>query len=172
MILEVKEFVQSISLNESVIAIDVRLSGVQGPQGIQGIQGVQGIQGEIGPVGIGISPGGNTGDVLTKSTGADYETTWENINSRYYTKQEIDYIYGPAGSYARSFILTQENLDTKSIELPFITTNPMHVKVIPEGGLPQVYGKDFEVVGGNILTWDSLGLDNFLEVSESLIIHH
>ena len=163
MILEVKEFVQSISLNESVIAIDVRLSGVQGPQGIQG---------ETGPIGLGISPGGNAGDVLTKSSQNDYATTWENINSRYYTKQEIDYIYGPAGTYARSFILTQENLDSKSIELPFYTTNPMDVKVFPEGGIQQVYGKDFEVVGGNILTWDNLGLDNFLEVSESLIIQH
>lgn len=163
MILEVKEYIQNVSLDETVIAIDVRLSGIQGPQGIRGIDGVPG---------IGLPASGNTGDVLTKASNNDYETTWENIGNRYYTKQEIESMYGPVMSSPNTILLTQENIDTKQVTLPFSTVNPTALKLIPEGGIPQVYGVDFEIVGGNVLTWENLGLDNFLEANELLIIQH
>lgn len=63
--------------------------GPQGPQGIQGLpgadgasgaqgpQGIQGIQGPQGPAGQGVPVGGTTGQVLTKTSAADYATAWQ-----------------------------------------------------------------------------------------------
>lgn len=66
-------------------------AGPQGPQGVQGIQGPagpQGLQGETGPAGpqgerglpgadgIGIPPGGSSGQVLAKASASDYSTEW------------------------------------------------------------------------------------------------
>lgn len=52
--------------------------GIQGEQGIQGPEGPQGIQGEKGE---GVPAGGTAGQVLTKSSDADYETVWQDIAS-------------------------------------------------------------------------------------------
>ena len=52
--------------------------GIQGEQGIQGPEGPQGIQGEKGE---GVPAGGTAGQVLTKSSDADYETVWQNASS-------------------------------------------------------------------------------------------
>lgn len=49
-------------------------TGGQGPQGIQGIQGIQGAQGQAGQ---GVPVGGTTGQVLTKTSAADYATAWQ-----------------------------------------------------------------------------------------------
>lgn len=36
------------------------------------------LQGPPGPPGVGVPPGGATGQVLTKASGADYDTEWRN----------------------------------------------------------------------------------------------
>lgn len=59
----------------------VGATGAQGPQGIQGIQGIQGVPGtagEAGATGPGVASGGLEGQVLTKLSVADYDTTWAN----------------------------------------------------------------------------------------------
>lgn len=56
--------------------------GAQGPQGIQGIQGIQGPQGDAGAQGAqgnpgqGVPTGGTQGQVLAKTSAADYATAW------------------------------------------------------------------------------------------------
>lgn len=70
---------------------DPGATGPDGPAGPQGIQGIQGIQGETGPQGDpgtngpngvdgadgqGVPIGGTTGQVLTKSSGTDFDTAW------------------------------------------------------------------------------------------------
>lgn len=44
--------------------------------GPQGDEGLPGIKGDTGDVGIGIAPGGATGQVLSKVSETDYDTTW------------------------------------------------------------------------------------------------
>ncbi|MBO5318689.1 MAG: collagen-like protein [Ruminococcus sp.] len=57
-------------------------TGPQGPQGLQGEAGPQGIQGETGATGpqgapgVGVPTGGTTGQVLKKSSNADYDAEW------------------------------------------------------------------------------------------------
>lgn len=62
-------------------------TGPQGPQGIQGIQGPAGPTGPDGPTGdtgpqgpagVGVPIGGTTGQVLAKTSNADYATGWTN----------------------------------------------------------------------------------------------
>lgn len=59
--------------------------GIQGPPGATGAQGIQGIQGPAGaagatgptgPAGPGVPTGGDTGQVLTKQSAADFHTFW------------------------------------------------------------------------------------------------
>ena len=50
--------------------------GIQGPQGLQGETGPQGEQGPKGDPGEGVAPGGTTGQMLVKTTDADYDTEW------------------------------------------------------------------------------------------------
>lgn len=53
------------------------LDGDDGAQGIQGIQGAQGPAGNDGADGQGVPVGGSTGQVLTKTSGADFATAWQ-----------------------------------------------------------------------------------------------
>lgn len=52
------------------------VKGDPGAQGIQGPQGTVGATGSTGPVGPGVPSGGITGQVLSKTGGADYATGW------------------------------------------------------------------------------------------------
>lgn len=76
-----------------------------------------------------------------------------------------------AGSIVEFVTLTQEDIDDKQVTLSNTPLSPSTVMVTPEGGIPQINGVDF-VITGNILSWDSLGLDGFLEVNEVLIVQH
>lgn len=67
--------------------------------------------------------------------------------------------------------LTQEDINNKYVTLPSTPLSSSSVLLIPEGGIPQVYGVDFEIVG-NRLRWDGLGLDNFLDISDVLLVQY
>lgn len=55
--------------------------GKQGPQGSTGPQGAQGAQGSQGAQGAGVATGGTVGQVLTKVSSTNYDTTWSNAAS-------------------------------------------------------------------------------------------
>lgn len=74
-------------------------TGAQGPQGEQGIQGEkgetgatgpQGPQGEQGDPGVGVPSGGTAGQVLTKSSGSDYDTEWTNPSGGTVTDVQVN----------------------------------------------------------------------------------
>lgn len=72
------------AVTQSGTAQDAQLTfyiprGETGPTGAQGAQGPQGPAGEPGTpgaTGAGVKPGGLDGQVLTKASNADYDTTW------------------------------------------------------------------------------------------------
>jgi hypothetical protein len=64
-----------------------------------------------------------------------------------------------------SFLLNKENIDNKRVTLSEQPANPNDVTFFPEGGIEQRNGVDFNV-SLNVLSWDGLGLDNFLEVDD------
>ncbi len=55
--------------------------GPEGPEGPQGEQGPAGADGAQGPAGPGVAAGGTTGQVLRKTSGADYATGWATITA-------------------------------------------------------------------------------------------
>lgn len=75
------------------------------------------------------------------------------------------------GTNVDKVTLSQQNLDEKKVSLSSPPAVPGAVTLLPIGGIPQVNGIDFEVVG-NELSWNGLGLDNFLELGEQLIIQY
>lgn len=55
--------------------------GEKGDTGDTGPQGAQGIQGPAGPAGQGLPSGGTAGQVLTKQSGSNYDTSWSDAPS-------------------------------------------------------------------------------------------
>ncbi len=50
--------------------------GAPGADGLDGVDGIQGPPGSTGPAGPGVAAGGATGQVLAKTSSADYATAW------------------------------------------------------------------------------------------------
>lgn len=81
-----------VSHNPDGTIKDGAVSGVQGPkgakgdkgdQGLAGAQGVAGSDGQdgaTGPAGPGVASGGTTGQILVKTSDADYDTSWTTRN--------------------------------------------------------------------------------------------
>lgn len=67
--------------------------------------------------------------------------------------------------------LTSSDITNKYVVLSNTPLFPNAVTLIPAGGIEQINGVDFEVVG-NQLRWNGKGLDGFLEVNDVLIIQH
>ena len=64
----------SVSSMPSVTSVNIR--GPQGPAGADGAPGANGQDGAQGPAGQGVPTGGTTGQILAKSSDADYATQW------------------------------------------------------------------------------------------------
>lgn len=69
------------------------------------------------------------------------------------------------------FELSNTDVSLKQVELNKVPTNPSSVIVFPQGGIPQFSGIDF-VVTENILSWNNLGLDGFLEQGETIFVQY
>lgn len=67
--------------------------------------------------------------------------------------------------------LTAQNISDKFAVLPYTPVLPNEVIIVPAGGIQQLNGIDYEV-SGNILSWETLGLDGVLEVNDVLIVQH
>jgi hypothetical protein len=70
-----------------------------------------------------------------------------------------------------TFILKNDNILGKKITLSSKPNNPNSAIVIPGGGIPQINNIDFIIVDKDLI-WDNLGLDEFLEVDDILIVHY
>jgi hypothetical protein len=81
------------------------------------------------------------------------------------------FLVGQSGLHTERITLSQENLNNKCVVLSKAPAMPNSVMLTPEEGIPQVNGIDF-TVEGNVLSWDGLGLDNFLEINEVLVIQY
>ena len=76
-----------------------------------------------------------------------------------------------AGSIYQRIELTQEDINNKFVTLSSTPLISSAVIVTPEGGIAQAYGIDFIVVGSQ-LRWNNLGLDNFLDESDVLLVQY
>lgn len=76
-----------------------------------------------------------------------------------------------SGFRSYSLSLTQQNINDKFVTLPYTPVEPTDLVLDIKNGIKQINGVDFEVTG-NILSWNGLGLDNFLEEHDVLIIQH
>lgn len=63
----------------------------------------------------------------------------------------------------------QEDIDNKYVTLSLSPSSPNSVSLTFLEGIEQQNGVDF-IVQGNILSWDGLGLDGFIEVGDVIIV--
>jgi hypothetical protein len=88
-------------------------TGDTGPTGLQsditGPTGDPGPTGETGPAGgAGVNSGGTTGQVLTKASATNYDTTWTTITGA--TLSAGNYVYANSGNLSlNSFVGTGNN---------------------------------------------------------------
>jgi hypothetical protein len=82
--------------------------------------------------------------------------------SRLYSIKTYEYFY-------EDVILTAQQIADRKITLSKMPVFPETLLFIPDGGTAQRYGEDYTVVG-NEIRWSGLGLDNFLEVGETIRI--
>lgn len=103
------------------------------------------------------------------------EIVFDTDSKNYYGGNNSDIGGFPLGSGAsgniQKFTLTQQNIDNKKVTLSTEPFYPSSVTMTIVGGISQVNGIDFEVIGSDV-SWDGLGLDNFLEVNEQIIIQY
>jgi len=76
-----------------------------------------------------------------------------------------------AGDVVERIELDEISVFNKFVTLSDTPTIPQNVTVTPEGGITQVNGIDFRVVG-NTVRWDGMGLDGVLDETDSLIIQY
>lgn len=83
-VIKLKKADRSINLRKADQSITLQQIGRRGPQGPQGDQGPQGPDGPQGPQGPqgdpgeGVPTGGTAGQILTKDSGTDFDTSWQD----------------------------------------------------------------------------------------------
>jgi hypothetical protein len=68
-----------------------------------------------------------------------------------------------------TLVMTQVIIDNKSLSLQKQPTNPNDILFLPEGGIRQNYGTEF-TLNQNVISWENLSLDGFLEVNDIINI--
>lgn len=76
-----------------------------------------------------------------------------------------------SGFRSYALTITLQNINDKFVVLPYTPVLPDEVLLDIKNGIKQINGIDFEV-SGNILSWDGMGLDNFLEINDVLLVQH
>ena len=77
-----------------------------------------------------------------------------------------------SSNYTETIIVTQQMVNNKKLTLEKTPLFPANVKLDFIGGIPQLNGIDFEIISGNILSWQGKGLDNFIEENDVVIISY
>ena len=75
------------------------------------------------------------------------------------------------GKKTYKFTITALDLSNKEITLNSIPPFPSEVELEFVGGITQLNGIDYQITN-NVLHWEGLGLDNFIEENDILIIHY
>jgi hypothetical protein len=75
-------------------------------------------------------------------------------------------------SYVEVLTINQDNIDTKTITLQDEITSPSKTKFSFINGTTQLLGIDYEFVDTFTIGWNGLGLDNFIEVSDVVLIEY
>lgn len=102
------------------------------------------------------------------------EIVYDTDNQTFYGGDNVSAggfpIGGQFASYVEIFVLTQTDIDNKFVTLATAPSSLNSITLLPAGGIPQTPSLDFTLLGGNILSWNGLGLDNFLEVGETITV--
>jgi hypothetical protein len=76
-----------------------------------------------------------------------------------------------AVSQTYSHELTSLDITRGFIVLPGEPYSPSTVRLSIVGGIEQINGTDY-IVSEDVLSWSGLGLDNFLEIGETLLVQY
>lgn len=66
-------------------------------------------------------------------------------------------------------VMTQAIIDNKSLSLQKQPATPNDILFLPQGGIRQDYGTEF-TLNENVINWQNLGLDGFLEINDIINI--
>lgn len=107
---------------------------------------------------------------------SEAEIVFDTDNGVYYGGNGVSSGGFPIGSGVGAnvevIVLNATDLANKYVPLMDSPLFPLSVTLVPDGGIPQRNGVDFEIIGNHV-SWNGKGLDgNFLEVNDVLIIQY
>lgn len=76
-----------------------------------------------------------------------------------------------SGFITERISLTNIDIANKFVKLKSTPLMPNNVILLMEQGIPQTNGIDFQIVG-DILSWANLGLDNFIDETDVLVVQY
>jgi hypothetical protein len=118
--------------------------------------------------------GSSVGNVklLTEYVGSDSPDLKQEVRLRI-RQASLSKLYQVANTIGGTDILTigQQEVDNKQVTLSSSPSSPNSVSLTFLEGIEQDNGIDF-IVNGNILSWDGLGLDGFIEVGDVIIVRY
>lgn len=76
-----------------------------------------------------------------------------------------------SGFQGYTLTVTENDVINKYIILPYPPLDTSSVIVTPGGGIPQINGIDYQIIGDR-LYWGDMGLDGFIEKDDVLMVQH
>ncbi len=78
---------------------------------------------------------------------------------------------GGTSLITEQFSLTALQASNKEVTLFYTPTTPAYTVLLVQGGAGQAYSLDY-TVSGSVLSWSGLGLDGFLDDTDTIIVIH
>jgi len=134
------------------------------------------------PAGSGGGGGGGSGSISTYPTFSAFPVSaangalglaldTDNLYAFSTTSNSWVMIAGPSTNYiVNVFTLTSTDILNKYVTLTATPVTPATTVLSVVGGPVQVYGNDYQIIGGNQLNWSGLFLDGVLSSGDILIV--
>jgi hypothetical protein len=107
---------------------------------------------------------------------SDSEIVYDSDLKRYYGGDNIRTGGFPIGEgaepYIETIIINQTQLDEKKIILENFVSNVNKTRFTFINGTTQLLNIDYIFIDNQTISWDNLGLDNFIEIGDIILIEY
>lgn len=136
--------------------------GADGAAGADGLDGAAGAEGPQGPAGPGVAVGGSTGQVLAKSSGTDYATTWVDPQEPVTSTQHVTASLASGArelstvTLAANWVLTRVVTDVAARVRLYVDADAQTADAARAAGTDPTgnHGVQFDLVTTAVLDWD------------------
>lgn len=107
---------------------------------------------------------------------AESEIVYDSDLKRYFGGDNVRVGGFPIGDgaepYVETITISQEQFDEKKITLQNQSTNINKTRFTFINGTTQLLNIDYEFIDSQTISWNSLGLDNFIEIGDVILLEY